>query len=111
MTEEAVTEAMNKVLSKLHDEKNRKRFRRWNKTISFTFTDLDKSWHTILTEGVPSDLIEGLPEEKSDIFIKTDSETWVKIRNKEIKALKAYNDKLIKIKGSTIDLIKLQRAL
>ena len=86
MAEVEVLAGINKVLSKLMQEENQRRFRKWNKSIAFTFKELGKTWTTTLVAGVPGD-VEELGIDKStkyDIQVLTDAETWLGILNKEI---------------------------
>ncbi|MFW9777715.1 MAG: SCP2 sterol-binding domain-containing protein [Candidatus Heimdallarchaeota archaeon] len=113
MSEADVINGIHKVLGKLGEEKNKKRFKKWNRKIGFTFEEFGKTWTTTLTAGVPDDLVEG-PIDKSikyDILVKTNSVTWLGVLNKEIDPIKAYSKGELKIKGSVTDLLKLRRVL
>lgn len=113
MAEVEVLAGINKVLSKLMEEENQRRFRKWNKSIAFTFKELGKTWTTTLVAGVPGD-VEELGIDKStkyDIQVLTDAETWLGILNKEIKAMSAVTSGKLKIEGKMTDLIKLKRVL
>ncbi len=112
-TEAQVVNGINKVLGKLSEEENRKRFKKWNKTVAFSFKEYDKTWTTTLTAGVPGDLVEG-PIDKSkkyDILLITNSTTWLGVLNKEIKAMNAFTAGDLKIKGKMVDLLKLKKVL
>ncbi len=113
MAEAEVLAGIQKVLSKLMKEENQRRFKKWNKSIAFTFKELDKTWTTTLVAGVPGD-VEELQIDKSakyDIQVRTDAETWLGILNKEIKAMSAVTSGKLKIEGKMTDLIKLKRVL
>lgn len=113
MTETEVVAGIQKVFSKLMEEENQRRFRKWNKSIAFTFKELGKTWKTTLVAGVPGN-VEELEIDKSakyDIQVLTDTETWLGILNKEIKAMSAITSGKLKIKGKVTDLIKLKRVL
>jgi putative sterol carrier protein len=109
MSEEYV-EMVNKLRENFFEEKLKKVFRKWNKTISFEFTDLGKTHYFVIEAGVPGDIIEGEPE-KSNVKITTDSDTWVKIMTGEMGGMKAYTAKKLKVKGSMPDLLKLQKLM
>jgi putative sterol carrier protein len=113
MSEIEVVAGINKVLEKLLEEENQKRFKKWNKSIAFTFKDLGKTWTTTLTAGVPTDLEEKKIDKsiKYDIHVITDPETWIGIIQKEIKALSAVTSGKLKIKGKMTDLLKLKRVM
>ena len=110
MSEEKVVEAINKMLDNFKTEKNQKKFKKWNKTMAWEFTDLEKTYHSILTEGMPADPIEGEPE-NSDVKIIVDSETWIGIMDGSISGMKAYTAKKLKVKGKMSDLMKLQKIM
>ena len=113
MSESDVIEGINKVLVKLSKEENQKRFKKWNKSVAFSFKEFGKTWKTQLFEGKASDLQEG-PIDKSakyDIHIITNSETWLGIVNKELKAMEAVTSGKLKIKGKVTDLIKLKKVM
>ncbi|MHA2306175.1 MAG: SCP2 sterol-binding domain-containing protein [Candidatus Hodarchaeales archaeon] len=111
MAETEVVDGIQKVLGKLMEEENQKRFKKWNKLIAFTFKELGKTWTTTLIAGVPGDLEENMINNsaKYDIQVRTDSKTWLGIINKEIKPMSAITSGDLKIQGKVIDLIKLKR--
>jgi putative sterol carrier protein len=113
MSEREVINGIQKVLGKLSEEKNQKRFKKWNKSIGFSFEDLCKTWVTELTAGVPSELEEHEIDKtkKFDILVKTNPATWLGILNKEIDAMKAYTSGDLKIKATMTDLLKLRKVL
>ncbi|MHA2248521.1 MAG: SCP2 sterol-binding domain-containing protein [Candidatus Hodarchaeales archaeon] len=113
MAETEVVDGIQKVLGKLMEEENQKRFKKWNKSIAFTFKELGKTWSTTLTAGVPGDLEEFTIDNsvKYDIQVRTDSKTWLGIINKEIKPMSAITSGDLKIKGKVTDLIKLKRVM
>ncbi|MFW9928386.1 MAG: SCP2 sterol-binding domain-containing protein [Candidatus Thorarchaeota archaeon] len=111
MSESEAVDAFKKLLSNFQaTEKNIKRFKKWNKTLAVTFTDMDKTYLSTITEGVPSD-----PEQKNigeaDVWIKVDSATWIGIMNDQISGMKAYTSGKLKIKGAMTDLLKLQKLM
>ncbi len=113
MSETEVIAGIKKVLGKLSEEKNKKRFHNWNKSIGFTFKDLGKTWTTTLNSGVPSDIIEKKFDKSAefDIHLITTPKIWLGILNKEIDAIKAFTSGELKIKAKTTDLLKLRKVL
>jgi len=111
--EEQVVAGIQKVLSKLSEEDNQKRFKKWNKTVAFSFKELNKTWSTTLTSGLPGELLEGEIDKskKYDILLITDPETWLGIINKEVKAMAAFQSGKLKLKGKMLDLLKLKKVL
>ncbi len=110
MSEEKAVEAINKMLNNFKTEKNQKKFKKWNKTMAWEFTDLEKTYHSVLTEGMPAAPIEGEPE-SADVRIIIDSPTWIGIMDGSISGMNAYTSKKLKIKGKMTDLMKLQKLM
>ena len=107
---EGYVEAVKKLRENFFTEKSKKAFRKWNKTMAFEFTDLEKTVYFNIEAGVPGEIIEGEPE-KSNVKITTDSDTWVKVMTGELGGMKAYTAKKLKVKGSMPDLLKLQKLM
>jgi putative sterol carrier protein len=112
-TEEQVVAGIKKVLGKLSEEKNRRRFKKWNKTVAFSFKEFNKTWTTTLTNGLPGELeVREIDKTlKYDILMVTDSATWLGILNKKIGAMSALNKGDLKVKGKMVDLLKLKKML
>lgn len=111
MTETKAIEAFKKMLSNFQkDEKSKKRFAKWNKSMAVTFTDLEKTYVSEITTGVPNDP-EAKEIEKADIWIRVDSTTWIGIMAGDISGMKAYTSGKLKIKGKMTDLLKLQKLM
>lgn len=111
--EEQVVAGIHKMLSKLSEEKNQKSFKKWNKTVAFSFKELNKTWSTTLTAGLPGELLEGEIDKskKYDILLMTDPKTWMRILNKEVNAMDVFQSGELKIKGKMMDLLKLRKVL
>ncbi|MHA2176641.1 MAG: SCP2 sterol-binding domain-containing protein [Candidatus Hodarchaeales archaeon] len=110
MAEEEYVLMIDKLRGNFLDDKAKKTFRKWNKTMAFDFTDLDKTYYFNIEAGTPNEIIEGVPE-KANIKIITDSVTWVGIMKGEIGGMKAYTSKKLKVKGSMPDLLRLQKLM
>lgn len=111
MSETEAVNAFKTMLSNFQStEKNKKRFEKWNKTLAVTFTDLDKTYLSNITLGVPSEP-ELVNIDKADVWIRIDSTTWVGIINGNVSGMKAYTSGTLKIKGSMTDLLKLQKLM
>ena len=113
MSEAEVLTGITKVLGKLSQEKHKKRFSKWNRSIGFTFKELGKTWSTMLKAGVPSDVTEREinKADKFDIHVITSPAIWLGILNKEVDAMKAFSSGDLKIKGKMTDLLKLKKVL
>lgn len=110
MVEEEYIAMINKLRENFLTDKAKKTFRKWNKTMAFDFTDLNKTFYFNIEAGTPNEVIEGIPE-KANVKIITDSVTWVGIMKGEIGGMKAYTSKKLKVKGSMPDLLKLQKLM
>jgi putative sterol carrier protein len=110
MVEEEYITMINKLRENFLTDKAKKTFRKWNKTMAFDFTDLNKTFYFNIEAGKPNEIIEGIPE-KANVKIITDSVTWVGIMKGEIGGMKAYTSKKLKVKGSMPDLLKLQKLM
>ena len=110
MSEEGYIVAVGKLRENFFSEKAKKSFRKWNKTMGFEFTDIDKTVYFNIESGVPGEIIEGVPG-KINIKIITDTETWVKVMSGEIGGMKAYTSGKLKVKGKMPDLLKLQKLM
>lgn len=111
MSETEAVDAFKKMLGNFQaTEKNQKRFAKWNKTLAVTFTDLDKTYLSTITLGVPSEP-ELVTIDKADVWIRIDSPTWIGIMDGKVSGMKAYTSGSLKIKGSMTDLLKLQKLM
>lgn len=111
MSETEAIESFNKLLAKFQaTEKDQKRFAKWNKTLAITFTNLDKTYLSTITLGIPS-APELVTIEKADVWIKIDSTTFIGIMDGDISGVKAYTSGNLKIKGKMTDLLKLQKLM
>ena len=112
--EAEVIAGIEKMVGKLSEEKYNKQFKKWNKTMAFSFKEFNKTWWVNLTAGIPDEQLNETEIDKSkayDIHFITDSKTWLGIVNKEIKAMDAFTSRDLKIKGKMLDLMKLRKVL
>ena len=68
LAEEEYITMINKLRGNFLTEKAKKTFRKWNKTMAFEFTDLEKTYYFPIEAGQPNEILEGEPE-KADIKI------------------------------------------
>ena len=111
MSETNALDAFKKLLGNFQaTEQNIKRFNKWNKSMAITFNDIDKTYVSFITEGKPSD-----PElraiDNADVWIRTDTATFIGIMHGEVSGMKAYTSGKLKIKGAMTDLLKLQKLM
>ena len=105
---EEFIETLDRNRQKFQHEKIKRHFEKWNKSILYHFIDDDEFWHFHLTNGVPGPLTKG-EIEKPDVKYEMSKATFLAIDRKEISGMKAYNQKLVKVKAKMPDLLKLQK--
>jgi Pyruvate/2-oxoacid:ferredoxin oxidoreductase delta subunit len=105
-----VLEVLEETRQKFTREDNVKAFGKWNKTVQYHFTDLDEFYHFTLTNGVPDAIKEGKVD-KPDISYTVSGNVFVGMMRGEIDPFKAFRKKLVKIKASVKDMIKLQKLI
>ncbi len=111
MNEELILEGINKLAQRLMLPENQSSFKNWTKTILFQFTDLNQNYLLPIENGIAKDIqkIDEVP--RVDIKIVTDTDTFIKIRRKELSGMKAFQSGKLKVNGSFSDLMKLRKIL
>ncbi|WP_457557865.1 SCP2 sterol-binding domain-containing protein [Candidatus Harpocratesius sp.] len=105
---ETFLEILDRNRLKFIDPKVKKAFNTWNKVVQYYFTDTGEYWHFKLEKGIPGPLIQSKIE-KPDILYEMSKDTFLAIDKKEISGMKAYSQKLVKVKAKMPDLLKLQK--
>jgi putative sterol carrier protein len=100
----------NKVKAKFAEEKIKKEFANFSKTLEYVFKDMGKSLHIVIKNGVPGE-IQNNAAEKPDIQLTLDSQTFVEIMDGRLNGMKAYSSGKLKIKAGVTDMIKLQKLM
>jgi len=83
-------------------------FKGWTRVMQYRFTDLDLCLALPVTEGVAGEIVEGTVE-GAQILYEMSSDTFLAIARKELSGMKAFTQKLVKVKASMPDLMKLQK--
>jgi hypothetical protein len=83
-------------------------FKGWTRTMQYVFSDIDLALTIEVVDGVPSVPVEGRAA-KPQVTYEMSSDTLLMIARKEISGMKAYTQKLVKVKASMPDLLKLQK--
>lgn len=83
-------------------------FKGWNRTMQYVFPDLDLAVTIPVRDGVPGEPVEGRVT-APEVVYEMSSDTFLAIAHKEITGMKAFTQKLVKVKASMPDLLKLQR--
>jgi hypothetical protein len=103
-----VRETVLALRSKFSHEKIAPAFKGWSRIMQYHFPDIDLSLAIPVKDGVPEQIVEGRVD-GAQIVYEMDSDTLLALARKEISGMKAYSQKLVKVKASMTDLLKLQR--
>jgi putative sterol carrier protein len=102
-----VLEVLESVREKFDGTAIKSKFKGFDRTLQFQFTDLETSFHTRIHDESMDPFTEG-ELEKPNLLVTTDSGTLIGIMNENISPLDAYSVGKLKAKGSMTDLLKLQ---
>ena len=83
-------------------------FKGWTRTMQYHFPDLDLHLIIPVTDGVPGEISEGVAE-GAQVSYEMSSDTFLAIHRKEMTGMNAFTRKLVKVKASMPDLLKLQK--
>ncbi|MBY9012987.1 MAG: SCP2 sterol-binding domain-containing protein [Candidatus Lokiarchaeota archaeon] len=98
--------ALNKWAAKLDDPLYKEKFKGFDKTLQFNFTD--QSFNLLMVfKNKMCELSEGSVS-NPDIIISTSSKIILGITNGEINPLKAFLSRKLKAKGNRTDMLKVQ---
>lgn len=107
VAKEEILKVLEGVRSKLEDPATKPKFKGFDRTLQFHFTDLDISFHTHIHDETMDPFTEGTLE-KPHLLVTTDSGTLAGIMQGNLSPLDAYSVGKLKAKGSMTDLLKLQ---
>jgi len=99
-------EALGKWAAKLDEESYKERFKGFDKTLQFDFTDQD--FHILMVFKDQTCTLEEGSVETPDIVISTASDTILGITNGEISPTRAFMGGKLKAKGNMKDMLKIQ---
>lgn len=80
----------------------------WTRVMQYTFPDLELHLTLPVTDGVPGEIVVGKVE-GAQVFYEMSSDVFLAIDRKELSGMKAFTQKLVKVKASMPDLMKLQK--
>jgi hypothetical protein len=83
-------------------------FKGWTRVMRYDFPDIGLTATITVADGVPAAPVEGAPE-AAQVSYEMTSDTFLAIARKEITGMQAYTRKLVKVKASMGDLLKLQK--
>ena len=105
---EAVMETLRLQRARFTHEKTAPSFRGWSRTMQYLFPDIGLSVILPVLDGIPGELREGRVENPQVIY-EMSSDTFMSIHRREITGMQAFMKKLVKVKASMPDLLKLQK--
>ena len=107
VSKEEVLKVLESIRTKFEDPITKPKFKGFDRTLQFHFTDLNTSFHTRIHEETMDPFTEGTLE-KPHLLVTTDSGTLLGIIQGGLSPLDAYSVGKLKAKGSMTDLLKLQ---
>ncbi|MFX0167718.1 MAG: SCP2 sterol-binding domain-containing protein [Candidatus Hodarchaeota archaeon] len=107
VTKEELLKVLESVRTKFEDPDTKPKFKGFDRTLQFHFTDLDTSFHTRIHKETMEPFTKG-ELETPNLLVTTDSGTFVDIIQGNLSPLDAYSVGKLKVKGSMTDLLKLQ---
>jgi hypothetical protein len=89
-------------------------FKGWNRLMRYDFPDLGLSATIDVIDGVPAEPVERRAEpsgasDPAQVVYEMSSDTFLAIARKELTGMQAYSRKLVKVRASMGDLLKLQK--
>ncbi|MFX1300377.1 MAG: SCP2 sterol-binding domain-containing protein [Promethearchaeota archaeon] len=106
-TKDKILEVLEMVRGQFEDPANKSKFKGFDRTLQFLFTDLGTSYYSRIHDETMDPFSEG-ELEKPNLLVTTDSETLIGIMEGGLSPLDAYSVGKLKAKGSMSDLLKLQ---
>jgi hypothetical protein len=83
-------------------------FKGWNRLMRYDFPDLGLSVIITVRDGVPADPVED-GGHAAEVVYEMSSDTFLAIARRELTGMQAYTRRLVKVKASMPDLLKLQK--
>jgi hypothetical protein len=89
-------------------------FKGWTRLMRYDFPDIGLSATIGVADGVPAEPVENGPgaggaAAPAQVSYEMSSDTFLAIARKELTGMQAYTRKLVKVKASMGDLLKLQK--
>ena len=106
-TKDEIIQILESVRQKFGNPDTKAKFKGFDRTLQFYFTDLGTSFHTRVHDEIMDVFTEG-ELEKPNLLVTIDSGTFIGIMNGDLSPLDAYSVGKLKVKGSMEDLLKLQ---
>ena len=105
---EEVMKVLEAQKNKYTDERVAKHFKTWSKKLQYHFSDIDEYYVIELIKGEPQDIVKEKLEDP-DIMYSMSTDTFLSLNKGEISGFKAWQRKLLKIKATPAETMKLQK--
>jgi putative sterol carrier protein len=109
-TRKEVLEALEAARQKLLDEKAKKEFQGWTRTIQYHFSDSDEFWHFKVDDGIPGQLVNSEAED-AEVKFKMKEDTLLGLIDGSINGMLAFTTGKVKVKAKMKDISKLQKLI
>jgi ubiquinone biosynthesis protein UbiJ len=109
MSKDAILARLREMGAKFEDPKIQRRFKEYNKTLQFVFTDIDAKFFMRIGDAKLEEVAEGEAEAELEVMMETG--TFFAILDKTESPMAAYSSGKLKTKGEVPDLLKLQKLL
>jgi hypothetical protein len=83
-------------------------FKGWNRLMRYDFPDIGLSMSITVQDGVPGDPVED-GDGSAQVVYEMSSDTFLAIARHELTGMQAYARRVVKVKASMPDLLKLQK--
>lgn len=83
-------------------------FKGWHRLMRYDFPDIGLSVDIPVRDGVPGEPLEA-DGKTAEIVYEMSSDTFLAIARRELTGMQAYTRRLVKVKASMPDLLKLQK--
>ena len=103
-----VMEILEAQKAKYTNQKVAKFFKTWSKKLQYHFTDIDEHYVIELVKGEPQPIVKEKLE-NPDIMYSMSTDTFIEMNTGKLSGFKAYQRKLLKIKATMPEIMKLQK--
>ena len=110
MEKEEILAQLRTLGERFEDPKIKRRFKEYNKTLQFTFPDIDTNLYMKIGDAELLEVAEGLIE-GAELRVTMDSAVFMGIIEKTESPMAAYSAGKLKTMGEVPDLLKLQKLL
>ncbi len=109
MSQDSILNQIQSLSSKFDDPKIRRTFKQYNKTIQFTFPDIDSTIFMRIGDAKILEIGVGVADAELELIM--DTSVFTAIIERSENPLAAYSEGKLKTKGDIPDILKLQKLL